>query len=319
MYHSNATLPSLATSYKSAFASMARMHEALTRSFDMSIELRRESCYIRRKHITPCYEAGKWCTEQMLLSAKVRDFWHASINRGAAVAGRVKLLSWLMAHMSEKEWDAGSVATAALQRPGNLRVLEWLQEQGQLPQANTNPHLPAVAAERNDTEALTWLHAQGHQLDCLACFAAARSGALQALQFLTERGAPMDDDICKAAATSGSMQLLLWLSEQGFINLDDPECSQMMLYHAGTTGQLELGKWLRERGAPWPEGVVDCREIGRCSIDFKEQFEFFKWAITNGCPWGDGWTSEDCEYAYNHNLEGWLWIHEHGCPCDCST
>jgi hypothetical protein len=240
----------------------------------------------------------------MLLSAKARDFWQMSIGRGGAVAGRVELLSWLKEHVTEKEWDAGSVATAALQRPGNLRVLEWLHEQGQLPQANTDPRLTAVATERNDIEALTWLQAQGHQPDGLACFAAASSGALQALQFLTERGAPMDDHICKAAATSGSTQLLLWLSEQGFINLNDPECLQMMLYHAGTTRQLELRKWLRERGAPWPGGVVDSREIGRWGFDTKERFELLKWAITNGCPWGNEWTSEDSMHEYKFNPEG---------------
>jgi hypothetical protein len=157
MYHTNgAHAFACATSYKSAFASMARMNQALEVkwSFDMSPKLCRDGCAHTRTYMSPCYDAGKWCTEEMLLVAKTHRIWHASVSRGAAVAGRVELLKWLKEHMTEEEWCGSNVAAAAMQQPGNLCVLEWLQQQGGLPQANDWPRIIDVAARRNNVEAL---------------------------------------------------------------------------------------------------------------------------------------------------------------------
>jgi hypothetical protein len=316
MYHSAGAPFGRATSYRSAFASMARMHQALdTYSFDKSPKLCRDGCAHTRTYISPSYEAGKWCTTDMLLLAKTRGLWHTSISRGAAVAGRVELLIWLKEHMTEDEWCGSSVAAAALQAIGNLCVLEWLEQQEQLPKAEEWPRIIDVAARRNNVEALDWLHARGHTFDNYVCNAAAERGALQALQHLTAKGVELDEDIVKAAAEGGNIQMILWLSERGLIDWDDAECLQMMLYHAGTYSHLELGKWLRERGAPWPVSCIDPDEQDGWYCSTKEQFEFLKWAITNDCPWGDEFSSQYCHDVQYE--EGWDWIHEQGCPCTC--
>jgi hypothetical protein len=134
---------------------------------------------------------------------------------------------------------------------------------------------------------------------------------------VTAKGAEMDEVIVTAAAEGGSINMVLWLSERGLIDWDDTEFLQTMLFQAGTTTQLELAKWLRERGAPWPDNFFDPEESDAWYCSTKEQFEFLKWAITSGCPWGDCFSSEYChDVEYD---EGWDWLHEHGCPCNCSS
>jgi Ankyrin repeats (many copies) len=136
-----------------------------------------------------------------------------------------------------------------------------------------------VAADRGYLQLCKYLRAEGCAWDTMVCFMAAEKCHLDTLHWLHESGCPWNyRPICREAAVQGHIDVLTYMQQQ-------PESAQWwraaflteMLQHAGRNNQLAAAKWLRERGAQWP----DCLRLYSTSRSWSG--DVLAWARAEGC------------------------------------
>lgn len=86
--------------------------------------------------------------------------------------------------------------------------------------------------------------------------------------------------------------------------VDTNYLSSKTLEHASRNGNLDVMKWLKEKGCLWGTNTFD-------SASENGNLNNMKWLKDNGCPWGK---STFWKAARNGNLENMKWIKDNGCP-----
>ena len=103
---------------------------------------------------------------------------------------------------------------------------------------------------------------------------------------------------CARMARNGNVELLKFLQEKG-CPWDEGTCRG-----AAFAGNLECLKYAREKGCPWDEKTcAGAAEGGHLGI--------LKYLRENGCPWDEDTCSSA---AKNGHLEFLKYAHENGCP-----
>jgi hypothetical protein len=137
----------------------------------------------------------------------------------AAGAGHLAVLQWLQEHGYDIDLLAVADAAASCKSPTrSVAVLQWVQQQHQLPNAVytefDEPTLAAAAGAGN-TAALLFLLALGCPMDEQTTEYAVESGSFDTVRLLHEHGCPWSVHCCEAAATLARMDMLVWLRERG--------------------------------------------------------------------------------------------------------
>ncbi len=100
----------------------------------------------------------------------------------------------------------------------------------------------------------------------------------------------------------GSITMLQWAIANGCRTI----LTSGLLNSTVTSGNLEVVKWLRERGCPWNESA--------CTYAvWNNHIDILKWLRQQGCPWST-WVCE--ELAAKGNLEALKWCRRQRAPWD---
>jgi hypothetical protein len=194
--------------------------------------------------------------------------WHHDTCGVAAASGDLEQLKWLHANGAELNEGTADIAVTG----GAIPVFEWLQQQG----VEFNELTMLAAAAEGRTELCAWLRQNGCPWHAYACYAAAERSHFETLRWLHEHGCDWDVQRAGAAAvTCGRSAMLGFLQELGLL------CSADLLTHllcvAGTNNNLAAAKWLRQRGAEWPE------QLKAPDSDLSWTSELVRWARAEGC------------------------------------
>jgi hypothetical protein len=158
---------------------------------------------------------------------------------------------------------------------GAIPVFEWLQQQG----VEINELTMLAAAAEGRTELCAWLRQNGCPWHAYACYAAAEGSHFETLRWLHEHGCAWDVQHAGAAAvTCGRNAVLGFLQELGL--LSGAELLTHLLCVAGANNNLAAAKWLRQRGAEWPEALK------APDSDLSWTSELVRWARVEGCTVG---------------------------------
>ncbi|GFR42437.1 hypothetical protein Agub_g3342, partial [Astrephomene gubernaculifera] len=152
-----------------------------------------------------------------------------------------------------------------------LSRLRWLRQQGYPVDLTASMN----AAKRGDIAALDYLHKEDKELlmHPFIVIATARSGHLTCLQWLHTHFHISLEAAPNPAAGGGHLELVSWLVEEAGANL-----TAEMFSYAALSGNLELLRWLRQRGCPWDDHVLSCAAESGCG-------EALEWLVEQGCPW----------------------------------
>ncbi|GFR40800.1 hypothetical protein Agub_g1417 [Astrephomene gubernaculifera] len=185
--------------------------------------------------------------------------------------------------------------------PDALDRLRWLRGRGY----PLNEDVALVeAAERGNLEVLQYLLLSEGVEPSLECGRmAARCGSLGALTLLHAHGCPMDMETVRAAARKGHLQVVVWLVEAlgAALQLGAEEFSS-----AACSGNLELLRWLHERGCPWDADAIAGAAGSGCE-------EALEWLVEQGCPLPGG-GSPYMVAARNNDLATLACLKRLGCP-----
>ena len=108
---------------------------------------------------------------------------------------------------------------------------------------------------------------------------------------------------CSRMARNGNLELLKFLHEKG-CPWNEETC-----WSAASNDHLECLKYAHENGCPWDE------ETCKAAAKYR-RLECLKYAHENGCPW-DEWTCRGA--ARGGHLECLKYAHENGCPWNEDT
>ena len=182
-------------------------------------------------------EMIKWFIDKGL-DIKTKDFGERTVLHCAAEGGSVEAVQWLVEQgldindvilllnrptrliggnflidSDNNEFDLLSIAA----RAGNLKLVQWLVEQGMDPVGNNN--VLRAAVKGGHIEIVEWLVNQGAKVnrDKNLLFYATLNGNLKLVQYLVKQGADIkkSEDVLQGAAYSGNMELIQWLIEHG--------------------------------------------------------------------------------------------------------
>jgi len=148
-------------------------------------------------------------------------------------------------------------------------VMKWLKENGYPWGISTCNQ----AAEHGNLEALKWLREQGCPWDRTTSVAAMSSGHFKIFMWAMENGCPLDDNsCCSLAATWNHFALLKRLCALGCQMNPIPVTIRL---HAASNGNLEMLKWVVERGSPLRLDILRVAARNR-------DLEMCKWVMENG-------------------------------------
>jgi hypothetical protein len=150
-------------------------------------------------------------------------------------------------------------------------------------------------------------------------------GQWQLLQWLRMCGCPWDTElILENAVRGGCLQTLRWLkaNTRPWTN----KTKEGLLWTACCFGESSAAQWLRNEGAPWPNGFCSRADLKDEVTAVCWAVPIAAWALANGCTWGT-WQCDS--YTARHYAEHlpWRqeaarlfeWAHSNGCPCTCYT
>ncbi|CAM9115269.1 unnamed protein product, partial [Ectocarpus sp. 8 AP-2014] len=106
-------------------------------------------------------------------------------------------------------------------------------------------------------------------------------GFLPIVKWAHEKGQVVDSALLGTAATHGRFELVKYIH----YNQTPGTCQGLGEYpisailHAALRGDLEVVRWLREKGYPWSGGI--CMLLAR-----RGHLEALKYVRGDGCPWG---------------------------------
>ncbi|GFR40578.1 hypothetical protein Agub_g1158 [Astrephomene gubernaculifera] len=212
-----------------------------------------------------------WAGEQQLDDYAKRNVVTAAA-RGPTPDWQAKLV-WLEA----RGFPGSEACLGAASCPDALDRLRWLRGRGY----PLSDRVAEEAVEFGNMEALHYLLlSEGVQPNSDCGERAAESGNLGALTLLHAHGCPMDEETVEVAARRGQLQVVVWLVEEVLgpagVQLGAEEFSS-----AACSGNLELLRWLRERGFAWRDAGAITRAAGSgCG-------EVLEWLVEQGCPMPD--------------------------------
>ena len=188
---------------------------------------------------------------------------------------------------------------------GQLKVLQWLDEQG-VPIR----HVANTAGLYGFWEIVQWARGKGDKIECPdVCILAAADGRRDIQEAAKEDGLqlPRFDSVraIAAAAAAGHLELVQWMREKG-CRWDTKLCTA-----AAGGGHLKLLQWVRKQNCrcPWDASTCSAAAGGN-------HLEVLKWARKKGCAWGP----ETCRAAAREgHLEVLQWAWDHGCEVSVST
>jgi hypothetical protein len=195
--------------------------------------------------------------------------WDDLTAAGAVHAGDLEQLKWLHQHGA----ILGGIEARHTPRSGGVSIFAWLQQQG----FQFNGDFVTWAAWYGNLQLCKWLHSAGCPWGHAACSAAAQHGHIEVLQFLHENGCPWDAEsmLYKAVvAEHNNVDMLQYIWDQG-VQADAAKLKEL-LNDAGSRDLLELAKWLREKGAQWPEKLGRSFSTSWCD-------KAVAWARAEGC------------------------------------
>ena len=174
------------------------------------------------------------------------------VNEVAARRGHLHIVKYI--------WDKGFLCTqcacTGASKGGQLGVLQWL--------------FPADK----------WYHNQLNNSKMLVRNAVI-GGFLTIVKWAHEKGQVLDSALLSTAVTYGHFELVKYIHH----NQTHRACQGLGEYpisailHAALRGDLEVVKWLREKGYPWSDGI--CMLLAR-----RGHLEALKYVRGHGCPWG---------------------------------
>jgi hypothetical protein len=116
----------------------------------------------------------------------ITDRWkHCMCVEHAALGGHLHVLKWLWANGCPQYLG---IASACAISAGHMHVLEYAESFHDTSKQTDWCMLPA--ASRGDVEILKWLHARGHRMSAVVCYAAAYFDHLEVLQWARAQGCP---------------------------------------------------------------------------------------------------------------------------------
>eukprot|EP00611_Tribonema_gayanum_P007495 TRINITY_DN1688_c0_g1_i4.p1 TRINITY_DN1688_c0_g1~~TRINITY_DN1688_c0_g1_i4.p1 ORF type:complete len:547 (-),score=151.53 TRINITY_DN1688_c0_g1_i4:153-1793(-) len=175
-----------------------------------------------------------------------------------------------------------------------------------------------AAAMHRDARALAWLQSElpDFTLTERTVHVAAFEGALATLEWLRAQGCPYNiADICNVMLScddSVAPRHLEWLRSCGGGDWSPRGMTRMLVksLEYSTDG---AAKWLRRKGAPWPDDLA-------ATVNPASNMHTVLWAVQSGCPFGH-WSSSVCARLrtryYDESAAVILALHDLGCPCDC--
>ncbi|GFR41069.1 hypothetical protein Agub_g1709 [Astrephomene gubernaculifera] len=236
-----------------------------------------------------------WAGEQQQVSDHVKKIIVAAAARSSTPDWQAKLV-WL----ETQGFPGSNACSGAASCPDALDRLRWLRGRGY----PLDEDVAGVAAERGNVEVLQYLllsEGIGPSLDCGS--GAAACGSLGALALLHAHGCPMDVGTVRAAAREGHLHVVVWLVETLGAAL---QLGTEVFSDAAYSGNLELLRWLRERGCPWDADAI--AEAARSGCD-----EALEWLVEQVCPWPDDGLPY-VEAARNNDLATLACLKRLGCP-----
>jgi hypothetical protein len=171
-------------------------------------------------------------------------------------------------------------------------------------------------------QVMTVLRLHGVPWDQMLCNSAAFNAKLSLLQWLRINFCPWSEsDVLLNASRYGSVAMMEWLlTATAAWTVDIKLC---MLIRAAWCNNTDVAKWLRARGAQWPEKFAgQFNAAGGATVHQCWSLSALQWAIAAGSGWLD-WHCED--YTASHfdtfvakqARDVLEWAHANGCPCTC--
>ncbi|GFR45438.1 hypothetical protein Agub_g6817 [Astrephomene gubernaculifera] len=248
-----------------------------------------------------CSRTPDWQAKVEWLEARGVPRSGAACSWAAGCPDALDRLKWLRGRGYPLTEGAVEVAV----RSNRVGTLEYL-----LSECNFMPESRCVdtAAEDGHLDVLKVLHAHGESIGGIWC--AARGGHLHVVSWLVEEvlgervlwGCPW---MMGFAAQSGNLELLRWLRERGC------PWNEYTLNRAAEAGCEEALEWLVKQGCPW-------EEMGGAYTTAARQGDLLTMRCLRrlGCPWGPpGLVFEDCIEA-GCDLPILDWLLKEGCPVE---
>jgi hypothetical protein len=177
--------------------------------------------------------------------------------------------------------------------------------------------------EPQQVMALLRLH--GVPWDTMLCSNAALHSKLPLLQWLRRSSCPWNEvDVLCNASRDGSVPVLEWLLTVTGKWTDSVKVE--MLNHAAWCNKLDAVKWLRVRGADWPNKFTEqyTSAVTNTTVTVCWSLAAVQWAISSGSGWLDWHCNDYAGVKYDYKSEKQQaaavlqWAHANGCPCTCS-
>jgi hypothetical protein len=195
--------------------------------------------------------------------------WHDLTASAAVEAGDLEQLKWLHLHGA----FLSGIGVRHTPRSGGVSIFEWLQQQG----LQFDGDFVAQAAWYGNVHLCKWLHSVGCPWIDSACHNAVEFGHIEVLRFLHESGCPWDAEsmLYKAVvAKHNNVVMLQYIWDQG-VQADAAKLTEL-LNDAGSRDLLESAKWMRHKGAQWPEKLGRSFSTSWCDTAVA-------WARAEGC------------------------------------
>jgi hypothetical protein len=239
------------TAYSAVFASQS------------TLEMGISSCALDLHATTAQHNAGRYCSESVLLAAHKRGLpWSAAVLKGVVASGCASKMQWLL---TQREWKLTTGIADFAAECSSVEMLQLLQQHKVAFTAETA--MKAVLPGR--LHIVQYLLNQDCPTDGRTAVAAAECGALDILQFLHSSGYYIDFDSAVATASGGGhLKLVAWLEEQG------AELSSDALKRAAIFGHIEVCEYLMQRGCVWTAEITDTCIV--CSR------ELIPWILSQG-------------------------------------
>ncbi|GFR45491.1 hypothetical protein Agub_g6835, partial [Astrephomene gubernaculifera] len=228
------------------------------------------------------------------------DSWHNTFVLAAAAGSPTPdwqaKVEWLEAQGVPRAAPAYHRAVAC---PDALDRMRWLRDRGY----PLHKKVVLWAARAGSRDALAFLLSEGMAPEEYSIRGVAGGGHLAALQLLRDHGCPMDEATVASAARAGHLHVVVWLVEA----LGDELLQEKSVCTAAMeSGNLELLRWLRERGWPWGTDAFTQAAAAGCE-------EVLEWLVEQGCPMEEnGWPYEVA--ASNGDMATLRCLRRLGCP-----